>query len=402
VWKAECGSDTPQDGPSFPTVSREAVPGVAGAFILRNALRPEETAALLSEVRRLNADCHVSVDAPGATAGGVEATGAGSVSATKGAGAQGVGRAMDKTATVAMGPGGVGSGSSAGAAPVRGSAPARRPRRQSRAARLLSARPSSPLFREAALERLVRPLRLVPPTDDIAGRPCDPVEPAIWQVRPKALARLAARLRPHLPVQARPEAPTSEIRNSADGAGPPEEARISNLHRAPHLLAAPGHELSPFLRCYRYREGQSSIPHFDRSYVCSSDAGAAVGSRRRTYSARSAVFYLNDDFDGGQTTFFRPLESSGGTAGARSSRVARRASTSRSGLTWASDGGTSKYEAVARVRPRAGDCLIFPHGDVEGGFPNPLHEGSAVRRRLGAASAADKCIIRTDIMFVEQ
>jgi hypothetical protein len=59
-------------------------------------------------------------------------------------------------------------------------------------------------------------------------------------VAPADLAVLAARLRPCLPTRAGP-------------------ANAS-------ALEAPGAEVSGFLRCYLYRTGDASAPHYDRSF----------------------------------------------------------------------------------------------------------------------------------------
>ena len=49
----------------------------------------------------------------------------------------------------------------------------------------------------------------------------------------------------------------------------------------------------------------------------------------------------------------------------------------------------------ARVAPRRGDVLIFPHGSQHPGgasYPDPLHEGSMIER-------GEKLLIRTDLIF---
>lgn len=51
-------------------------------------------------------------------------------------------------------------------------------------------------------------------------------------------------------------------------------------------------------------------------------------------------------------------------------------------------------KVAARVKPREGSVLVFPHGKGEGLLPDPLHEGSPVR-------SGCKMIIRTDLMFVQ-
>lgn len=68
--------------------------------------------------------------------------------------------------------------------------------------------------------------------------------------------------------------------------------------------------------------------------------------------------YLNDDFEGGETTFFLPS---------------------------AKEGTINAYP----VKPIMGSVAMFPHGEAEGSL---LHEGTGVRK--GA-----KYVIRTDVLY---
>lgn len=70
------------------------------------------------------------------------------------------------------------------------------------------------------------------------------------------------------------------------------------------------------------------------------------------------LLYLNDEFEGGETTFFMPA---------------------------AREGTLNAYP----VRPVMGAVAIFPHGEANGAL---LHEGTGVRK--GA-----KYIIRTDVEY---
>ncbi|CAK9077200.1 Espin (Autosomal recessive deafness type 36 protein) (Ectoplasmic specialization protein) [Durusdinium trenchii] len=135
-------------------------------------------------------------------------------------------------------------------------------------------------------------------------------------------------------------------------------------------LEEPGLEVSHFTRLYKYEQGDFSAPHFDRAYHERDERG-----RLTRFSAFSIVLYLNDDFEGGSTTFFAkdPLV-----------RPSRRGNTPVVDPT--------RLRVQARVTPRRGDALIFPHGNFPGCHPNPLHEGSVVVR-------GSKSILRSDIMF---
>lgn len=89
-------------------------------------------------------------------------------------------------------------------------------------------------------------------------------------------------------------------------------------------------------RCYRYKPGMRFAPHSDGSYIRDDSE----------MSFYTYLVYLNDDFEGGETTFF------------------------------------TKPEVV--VKPVTGDAVLFQHPLV--------HEGSIVRSGV-------KYVARTDIMY---
>ena len=111
-------------------------------------------------------------------------------------------------------------------------------------------------------------------------------------------------------------------------------------------------------------------PHIDGAWPASAlrEVTAAEGgevSREYMYdgygdrrSRLTFLLYLNDDFAGGDTTFFLP--------GAEVGVVEARG-----------------------VSPRAGSVLCFPHGDGAGSL---VHEGSAVY-------SGCKYIVRTDVLY---
>eukprot|EP00746_Dinoflagellata_sp_MGD_P014080 gnl/MRDRNA2_/MRDRNA2_130689_c0_seq1.p1 gnl/MRDRNA2_/MRDRNA2_130689_c0~~gnl/MRDRNA2_/MRDRNA2_130689_c0_seq1.p1 ORF type:complete len:299 (-),score=43.23 gnl/MRDRNA2_/MRDRNA2_130689_c0_seq1:82-924(-) len=160
-----------------------------------------------------------------------------------------------------------------------------------------------------------------------------------------SLAPLAERIRSFLP-------PT---------AGPGSSAR----------LETPGREISTFLRCYYYQVGDSSSPHWDKSF-CKCEH---VKNQLSSFSAYSLLMYLNESMDGGETTFFEPDPS---------------IPMSRNRLTPLCDRGS--LAIAAQVSPRKGDILIFPHGLHKGAHPSPLHEGSIIR-------SGEKLLVRTDVMY---
>lgn len=118
-------------------------------------------------------------------------------------------------------------------------------------------------------------------------------------------------------------------------------------------------------RVYRYVPGAEYRVHFDGAWPPSGihpTTGKYLWDASPTDAKQSSLFtflvYLNDDFEGGETTFFTP------------SLV---------------DGVMNAHP----VRPTMGSIALFPHGESKGAL---LHEGTGVR--LGA-----KYIIRTDVEY---
>lgn len=102
--------------------------------------------------------------------------------------------------------------------------------------------------------------------------------------------------------------------------------------------------LNERFRYYRYRKGQRFRMHFD-------------GAFERHHCEKSfltLMFYLNEGFEGGATTFFRSEEDFG------------------------------RARPIHVVRPATGSALLFEHAQ--------LHEGSEV---LGGV----KYVLRTDVMY---
>jgi hypothetical protein len=145
-------------------------------------------------------------------------------------------------------------------------------------------------------------------------------------------------------------------------------------------------------RVYKYAPNaiESFAPHIDAGFPPSGltvDQGALVYDASEAsedyataiVSRLTILFYLNDDFVGGETNFYSPLASA----------------------TDSHEPTTSSLERIiASVRPVAGSCLIFPQcvGPEAMAYARqywPLHEGSPVQ------SGAPKYVIRSDILFRE-
>ncbi|KAI0127052.1 oxidoreductase [Xylariales sp. AK1849] len=118
-------------------------------------------------------------------------------------------------------------------------------------------------------------------------------------------------------------------------------------------------------RVYRYVPGAEYRVHFDGAWPPSGvhpTTGKYIWDASPADAKQSSLFtflvYLNDDFEGGETTFFTP----------------------------------SLVEGVMNahpVRPIMGSIALFPHGEGEGAL---LHEGTGVRKGV-------KYIIRTDVEY---
>lgn len=120
-------------------------------------------------------------------------------------------------------------------------------------------------------------------------------------------------------------------------------------------------------RLYRYQEGNLYRKHLDGAWPASGTRN--VGGREEyvydahggsTRSKLTFIVYLNDDFEGGETTFFVPRP---GMPGVLEQRP---------------------------VQPRLGCACVFSHGETRVPL---LHEGSAVKR-------GTKYLLRTEVLYV--
>jgi len=118
-------------------------------------------------------------------------------------------------------------------------------------------------------------------------------------------------------------------------------------------------------RIYRYRSGALYRPHIDGAWPASAldetttPPSYIYDSDPTVYSRLTLLIYLNDNFDGGCTTFFLPSS----TMGVLEARP---------------------------VKPCTGTVCVFPHGAAIGSL---LHEGS------GVVGAGSKYVIRTEVLY---
>ena len=52
----------------------------------------------------------------------------------------------------------------------------------------------------------------------------------------------------------------------------------------------------------------------------------------------------------------------------------------------------NSLEVMAKVTPELGSAIVFPHGSVPGGYPNPFHEGSRLAQ-------GEKVLLRLDVHY---
>ena len=146
--------------------------------------------------------------------------------------------------------------------------------------------------------------------------------------------------------------------------------------------------LNARLRFFRYFEHAHYRPHIDGAWPGSGlkeDTGEFTddywGDR---HSQLTFLIYLNEDFAGGQTTFYTAPVS------------ATRESTSVTSKNSLKDGDMDESTNILKwghiqarsVVPRQGSVLVFPHGSSD----SPVHEGAPVTR-------GTKFVIRTDVLF---
>ncbi|KAJ6498554.1 hypothetical protein C8R47DRAFT_1112078 [Mycena vitilis] len=137
---------------------------------------------------------------------------------------------------------------------------------------------------------------------------------------------------------------------------------VDLLPQAVHGGAVQG--INRRFRLYRYRPGALYRPHIDGAWPASAldetttPPSYVYDSDATVYSRLTFLIYLNDDFDGGCTTFFLPSPEHG-------------------------------VLEARPVKPRAGTVCVFPHGAAQGSL---LHEGSGV-------TDGAKYVIRTEVLY---
>jgi hypothetical protein len=123
--------------------------------------------------------------------------------------------------------------------------------------------------------------------------------------------------------------------------------------------------LNARFRFYKYSLAAEYRPHIDGSWpgsgLVNDNAEYAFDAFGDRWSGYTLLIYLNDDFEGGETTFFWP--------GVRPGVLNGRG-----------------------IVPRMGSVVVFPHGTTSGAL---LHEGSSVL-------SGYKYVIRTDILYEKE
>jgi predicted O-methyltransferase YrrM len=142
-------------------------------------------------------------------------------------------------------------------------------------------------------------------------------------------------------------------------------------------------------RIYRYDSSgkETFAPHIDAAFPPSGlsedgntliwDDSSNYGDDKEIVSRLTVLIYLNDDFIGGETNFYRPVSLQDAYDNQQISSL------------------------IASVRPVTGSVLLFPQGVGEEAVEYarkawPLHEGSPV------TSGRPKYVIRSDALFVTQ
>jgi hypothetical protein len=122
-------------------------------------------------------------------------------------------------------------------------------------------------------------------------------------------------------------------------------------------------------RVYRYVPGAEYRAHIDGAWPPSSidlSTDKYIYDASPPHAKQSSLFtfliYLNDEFEGGETTFFLPS---------------------------AREGSMNAYP----IKPIQGSVVMFPHGETEGSL---LHEGTGVQQGLTPSA---KYVIRTDVLY---
>jgi hypothetical protein len=95
----------------------------------------------------------------------------------------------------------------------------------------------------------------------------------------------------------------------------------------------------------------------------------------------TVLIYLNDDFQGGQTKFYNPVNDGDGN-------------------------GNGNHEVLASIKPQAGSVLVFPQAVGEDAVDYarqhwPLHEGSPVTSSGNDNTSRPKYVIRSDVLFTK-
>ncbi|CAM9265909.1 unnamed protein product [Discosporangium mesarthrocarpum] len=218
-------------------------------------------------------------------------------------------------------------------------------------------------------------------------------------------AEVFRRIKPFLPARA-PSAAAAAAATIATAHGWEEHADVAD-----HGSTLCG--INARWRFYKYSpNGKETFgPHVDVAWTGSGldSEGKNIlwdAFQGRVRSRHTFLLYLNHDFSGGETKFYRPLtecpEAGGGTDD--SPRVINRGddgSVAMNGGAAGTGGGGGKGlgDVIAAVRPQQGSVLIFPQVVGEEARDHarvhwPLHEGAP----LWAGPRA-KYVLRSDVLY---
>jgi hypothetical protein len=147
--------------------------------------------------------------------------------------------------------------------------------------------------------------------------------------------------------------------------------------------------------------------------LSSSSSSSFPYTIRNVVSRLTILFYLNDNFSGGETNFYPPIHDMSPSS---LSLLSNDGSIVATHPDDDDDDNDVPPAIIASVRPKTGMCLIFPQcvgADVMEQYAQyywPRHEGSPVRPKntnstststSSSTSSSSKYVIRSDLLFAD-